>query len=200
MGRGVQLAGVPQAAVADRGAVLRRILADLPDPLLAALVSGLDLYGDNLCAGRLYHSHTSSCAAGAMIRQLNPAEFEGGRLRFLVRHRWRKYAASYGGELRAGMHAAMSESTFDRAVAVTVAAVPGCRLRDASRVVGRWFLDEAEREMHIRDDRRAAGLPPAVNWRERRLRAWGEDLDRRLAPIELGDGYADSVELSITKR
>jgi hypothetical protein len=175
MGRGVQLSALPHAAVADRGAVLRRILADLPDPLLAALVSGLDLY----------HSQTSSCAAGAMIRQLNPDDFEGGRLRFLVRHRWRKYAASYGGELRAGMHAAMIESTFDRAVAVVLASVPGSRMRDASRVVGRWFLQEAEREMHIRDDRRAAGLPPAVNWRERRLRRWNEDLERRLPPADV---------------
>jgi hypothetical protein len=172
--------------MADRRVTLRRVLADLPEPLLGALVSGLEIHGDNLCAGRLFQSPTLSCAAGAMIRQLNPDDFHGGRLRFLMHHRWRKRAASYGGEFRAGMHASMIEACYDRAVFNTLHLAPGSHTRDASRLVGRWFLAEAERELNIRDNRRAAGLAPVVNWREEPLRRWDEGLERRIpaAPPE----------------
>lgn len=179
-----QLAELPPQTIHDRGLPLRRVLADLPEPLLAALISGLEVHGDDLRCGRLYRTFHSSCAAGAMIRQLHPDEFAGGRMRFLIRHRWRKRAASYGGTLSTGMHATMLESIFDRAVYVTLKARRDVSERVASREVGRWMLSEAEHELQHRDDRRALGLPPVVNWREQRMRRWGEGMDRRLPEPE----------------
>jgi hypothetical protein len=164
----------------DRKRTLRRVLSDLPPPLLAALISGLEVHGDDLRCGRLYRSHQSSCAAGALIRELHPDQFGGGRLRFLVRHRWRKRAASYGGTLETGMHVTFLEAIFDRAVGLTLVLCPGVSERVASRVVGQWILAEAERELGIRDDRQVAGLPPFMNWRDLPLRRWGEGLERRL--------------------
>jgi hypothetical protein len=175
------LAEVPQQAVYDRLRTLRRVLSDFPDPLLAALISGLELHGDDLRCGRLYKSQNSGCAVGAMIRQLHPEQFECGRMKFLVRHRWRKRAASYGGTLETGMHATLLEAIFDRAVLVTMAWHPDASERVASHVVGQWLLTEAERELGHRHDRIAAGLPSRINWRDLPLRRWGEGLDRRLA-------------------
>lgn len=177
----MQLAELPREVIHDRGVTLRRVLADLPEPLLAALISGLEVHGDELrCRRRLYPSEHTSCAAGAMIRQLAPEEFEGGHLHFLLHHRWRRSVSSYGGRLATGMHATMLESTFDRSVYVALKVRPDASERDASRLVGRWFLEEASRELQLRDDRRAAGLPPIVDWRARRLRRWGEGMERRL--------------------
>jgi hypothetical protein len=48
-----------------------------------------------------------------MIRQLYPEQFECGRLKFFVRHRWRKRAASYGGALQTDMHVAWLEQRLD---------------------------------------------------------------------------------------
>jgi hypothetical protein len=164
----------------DREATLRRTLSDFPDRLLAALISGLQLHGHDLRCGTLYASHHASCAAGAMIRQLNPEQFDCGRLRFLVRHRWRKRAASYGGVLETGMHATLLETIFDRAVKLTLALRRDVKEREAARTAGRWLLAEAERELGLRHDRLAAGIPPPVSWRDVRLRRWGEDLENRL--------------------
>jgi hypothetical protein len=178
--RRVALAELPQRAIDDRTPTLRRVLADLPDPLLAALISGLELHGDHLRCGRLYSSYDSSCAAGAMMRQLHPDRFEVGRFRFLLRHRWRRHIASYGGMLQTGMHASLLEAIFDRVVWITRLCEQRASIADASRLAGRWLLAEAERELGIREYRRAAGLPPIVSWREQALRRWGEGMERRL--------------------
>jgi hypothetical protein len=177
--RNAALSSLPQLVVEDRTKTLRRVLSDFPDPLLAALISGLELHGDDLRCGTLYSSHTSSCAAGALIRELHPEQFQGGRLHFLVRHRWRRRAASYGGTLQTGMHVTLLESIFDRAVMLTMAYRRDVSEKVASRVVGKWMLDEAERELGFRDDRRAAGLPPILSWRDLPLRRWGEGLAGR---------------------
>ena len=173
-----------QRVVDDRKKTLRRVLSDFPDPLLAALISGLELHGHKLRCGTLYRTHESSCPAGAMIRQLYPERFECGRLKFLVRHQWRRRAASYGGVLQSDMHVAWLEAIFDRAVILTMSMRRDVSERVASRVVGRWLFEEAERELGRREDRRSAGLPPPVSWREERLRRWGEDLAGRFEGLD----------------
>lgn len=174
------LSALPQVIIDDREYTLRRVLSDLPDPLLAALISGLELHGGKLRSGTLYASHESSCACGAMIRQLYPEQFECGRLTFFVRHRWRKRAASYGGTLQTDMHVAWLEAIFDRAVHLTRRARRDVKERIASRVAGEWMLAEAERELALRYERIEAGLPSVASWRDLPLRSWGENLERRL--------------------
>lgn len=174
------LSALPQLVIDDREYTLRRVLSDLPDPLLAALISGLELHGGKLRSGTLYASHESSCACGAMIRQLYPEQFECGRLTFFVRHRWRKRAASYGGTLQTDMHVAWLEAIFDRAVHLTRIVRRDVRERIASRVAGQWMLAEAERELGLRYERIEAGLPSVASWRDLPLRRWGDGLERRL--------------------
>ena len=170
---------LPRRVVDDREYTLRRVLSDLPDPMLAALISGLELHGDDLRCGRLFASFTSSCAAGAMIRQLHPAQFECGRVEFLFKHRWRRRACSYGGELATGMHASLLEAIFDRATLLTLAVRRDVKEKAAARAVGRWMRSEAERELGFRHDRVAAGLPSMASWRDLPLRHWGEGMERR---------------------
>lgn len=153
---------LPSRVINDRKATLRRVLIDLPDPLLAALVSGLELHGDDLRCGTLFASHTSSCAAGAMVRQLRPDEFDCGRVKFLIRHRWRRSAASYGGELQSCSHVAHIEAIFDRAVMLTMVFDREVKEKFAAKAVGRWIQGEAERELQRRADLRAAGISPGV--------------------------------------
>lgn len=174
------LSALPQLVIDDREYTLRRVLSDLPDPLLAALISGLELHGGKLRSGTLYASRESSCACGAMIRQLYPEQFECGRLKFLVRHRWRKRAASYGGTLQTDMHVAWLEAIFDRAVYLTRIVRRDVKEQIASRVAGQWMLAEAERELGLRYERIEAGLPALASWRDLPLRRWGEGLERRL--------------------
>jgi hypothetical protein len=176
-----QLAELPHYVVEDREYTLRRVLSDFPEPLLAALISGLEIHGNDLRCGTLFASHTSSCAAGAMIRELYRDQFECSRVQFMTRHRWRKRACSYGGTLATGMHASLLEAIFDRAVVLTMAVRRDVTERAASRVAGQWILSEAERELGLREDRIANGLPAIVSWRDGRLRRWGEGMDRRLA-------------------
>jgi hypothetical protein len=171
---------LPQPVIDDRGYTLRRVLSDMPDPLLAALISGLELHGNNLRHGTLYKSHSSSCACGAMIRQLYPDQFDCGRVKFLIRHRWRRRASSYGGTLQTDMHVAWLETIFDRAVGLTLRRRRDVHERAASRIVGRWLLAEAERELGLRHDRVAVGRPSVESWRDLPLRRWGEGLDQRL--------------------
>ena len=177
------LTELPQHVVNDREYTLRRVLSDFPEPLLAALISGLELHGHDLRCGTLFASHTSSCAAGAMIRELYADQFECNRVQFLRRHRWRRRACSYGGTLATGMHASLLEAIFDRAVVLTMNVRPDVSERTASRIAGRWILAEAERELGFREDRIARGLPPIVSWRNERLRRWGEGMDRRLPQL-----------------
>jgi hypothetical protein len=174
------LAELPPPVVDDREYTLRRVLTDIPDPILAALISGLQLHGHNLRSGTLYSSYDSSCACGAMIRQLYPDQFECGRWTFLLRHRWRKRAASYGGTLQTDMHVAWLETIFDRGVYLTTKVRRDVKERAASRAVGAWMLAEAERELGLRYERIEAGLPSIESWRELPLRHWGDGLDRRL--------------------
>jgi hypothetical protein len=181
--RSAALDGPPRFVIDDRERTLRRVLSDFPAPLLAALISGLELHGDDLKCGRLFASHTSSCAAGAMIRELYRDEFECGRVKFMTRHQWRKRACSYGGELSTGMHASLLEAIFDRGVMLTMSIRRDVGERTASRAVGRWILAEAERELGNREDRIAAGLPAIVSWRDQYLRRWGEGMERRLPEL-----------------
>jgi hypothetical protein len=174
---------LPRSVIDDREYTLRRVLSDFPDPLLAALISGLELHGGRLRPGTLYSSYDSSCACGAMIRQLHPEQFECGRWKFLVRHRWRKRAASYGGALQTDMHVAWMETIFDRGVWLTKKRVPRIGERTAARLVGEWMLSEAERELGRREDRIAAGLPARQSWRDLPLRRWGEGLEQRFANL-----------------
>jgi hypothetical protein len=183
------LTELPRFVIDDREYTLRRVLTDIPDPILAALISGLQLHGHKLRSGTLYSSYESSCACGAMIRQLHPDQFECGRWTFLLRHRWRKRAASYGGSLQTDMHVAWLETIFDRAVHLTRKLRRDVRERVASRAVGQWLLAEAERELGLRYERIEAGLPAVESWRDLPLRHWGEGMDRRL-PAEFAGATA----------
>jgi hypothetical protein len=150
---------VPPRVIYDRQVTLKRVLRDLPDPLLAALISGLELHGDNMGCGTLFPSHSTSCVAGAMVRELYPEEFACGRIKFLVRHQWRRRAASYGGTLAKCSHVSHLEAIFDRAVMLTVILERkrGVKEDVAASAAGRWIRREAERELGRRHDI-AAGI------------------------------------------
>jgi hypothetical protein len=137
---------VPTWLKANRQPGLERVLAGLPDHLLSALVRGLERYGDDLAPGTLFSSPNSCCAVGAMIRELHPEEFRGGKLRFLLRHRWRRGADSYGGAL-ASSHVGHLEALFDRLVRETMGHYPGVGEAAAARAVGAWIHRLAEREL-----------------------------------------------------
>jgi hypothetical protein len=81
------------------------------------------------------------------------------------------------------MHASLLEAIFDRAVVLTMAIRRDVSERTASRAAGRWILSEAERELGLREDRIAAGLPAIQSWRDLPLRRWGEEMDRRLVSV-----------------
>jgi hypothetical protein len=146
----------------DFEVLLLRTLRGLPDPLLAALLSGLEQHGDELMPGRLYRSPTGGgCAVGLMVRELDPAAFETGRLRFWLRHGWRRAAGGYGGVLASCPRVRHLEYLFDRSVASVQAAAPGTDARTAARSVGSWLTAQARVELGRRHDDVPAWVPAA---------------------------------------
>lgn len=144
---------VPSSVVADRGGPIAIAIAGLPDPMLSALISGLHTEGDRLAPGRLFRLDGRACVIGAMLRQLHPAWFRGGRPWFLLRHSWRRRAASYGGPLNHCPRVNHLESHFDRAVSLMTNVLPDADQEHATRTVGRWLLRIAEHELGRRHDR-----------------------------------------------
>jgi hypothetical protein len=126
---------------------LQRTLRGLPDPLLAALVSGLERYGEELAPRRLFTGDGRSCAVGAMLRELRPGEFDGGGLRFWWRHGRRQSAVSYGGPF-ASPRIRHLEHIFDASVAL----MPDPADPVHAHTVGRWVLALAQAELGRRHD------------------------------------------------
>ncbi len=152
---------LPHGVRPDFEALLLRTLRALPDHLLAALLSGLERHADELLPGRLYRSPSrGGCAVGMMVRELQPDAFETGRLRFWMRHGWRRTAAGYGGVLAECPRVRHLEYLFDRWVASVQAASPRTDVASAARSVGRWIRVHAEAELGRRHDTLPLRLPP----------------------------------------
>jgi hypothetical protein len=135
---------------------LQRVVQGLPDPLLAALVSGLDRHGDNLMPGRLFWRDGRSCAVGAMLRELRPADFKVGRLRFWWRHGRRSSAVSYGGVCAECASVGQLERLYDESVKSLHGGsehTSYATLTEFARTVGSWIHATAETELGRRHDR-----------------------------------------------
>lgn len=152
----------------DLEILLLRTVRGLPDPLLAALVVGLERHGDDLAPGRLYRSSShGGCAVGVMVRELHPDDFDSGRLRFWLRHRWRRSARGYGGVLATCPRVRHLEWLFDASVGSAQRAAPGIDPADAARWVGRWIAALAEAELARRHDDVPARVTAATaDWQE----------------------------------
>jgi hypothetical protein len=143
--QGIQL----DEQLAERLSVARRSLRALPDDMLVALACGLRRHADELLPGRLY-SAQGGCPVGVMLRQLDPEAYSGGRLRFALRHGWRRRAGWYGGELARNPRLRHLEWSFDEAVERTRELDPALSRRQAAAVVGAWIRADAEAELDWR--------------------------------------------------
>ena len=169
------MASPQDSAGREREGVLRRTLTALPDRLLAALVDGLERERGRLVDGRLYLSPAGGgCAVGVLLREVDPSAFETGRLRFWLRHGWRRTSASYPGVAKRQPRLRHLEWIFDQSVKATLRAEPALSRRAAADRVGRWIESRARAELRLRDgssevprrdcerQRRAASLSPRV--------------------------------------
>ena len=131
-----------QLRISDRQQVLRRTIRALPQPMLDALLRGLDRHGDQLVGGRLFKSRTEGgCAVGVMLLELDPELRSRGRLRFWLRDRWRRGTYSYRGALSRNPRLKHLEWIFDSLV------------EDLRR--------RRRRALHPPGGRARAGAPPA---------------------------------------
>jgi hypothetical protein len=151
---------LPRGIRPDFEILLLRTLRALPDPLLAALLVGLERHGDELMPGRLYRSTSSGgCAVGMMVRELHPEAFEIGGLRFWLRHGWRRSARGYGGILAECPRVRHLEYLFDHSVDAVQTAAPAAGAARAAESVGRWMRAHAEAELGRRHDGPHAAVP-----------------------------------------
>ena len=143
---------VPAELARDRGPVLVRTLRGLPDEALAALVRGLARGRAELVAGRLFRrGRRRACVVGVMLLELRPERFAVGRVRFLLRHGWRRHAFSYRHDpLARSPRLYHLEWTFDRALHALVDARPELARPEAAALIGRWFAAEAAGELDRR--------------------------------------------------
>jgi hypothetical protein len=155
--------GVPPEVLLEREAGLKRILGGLTDHLLIYLVRGLEAHRHELVAGRLYRSpNGGGCAVGVLLRELYPAAYKRGALRFWLKHGWRR-EISWDSELgRQGARLRRLEWTFDRAVKQTRQLRHQLSRRQAAATVGIWFADMARAELSRRRQ------PPVVDKNGRR--------------------------------
>jgi hypothetical protein len=145
-------------ALAERRQVMRRTVRALPDEMLRALARGLELHADDLAPGRLFRGGGGGCAVGVMLRALYPEAYARGGLRFVLRHGWRRRAASYGGELARNPRIRHLEMSFDKAVNQMRALQRGTSKREAARAVGAWLLADTRAELEWRALRRTMAL------------------------------------------
>jgi len=146
------MAGLQDSAWREREAVLRRTLTGLPDHLLGALVDGLDHERGHLVDGRLFLSSAGGgCAVGVLLRELDPEAFEAGRLRFWLRHGWRRTVASYREVAKRQPRLRHLEWIFDASVSATRRAEPALSQRAAADRVGRWIEASARAEIARRN-------------------------------------------------
>lgn len=142
---------VPDAVVADRAPVLRRALRGLPDPMLVALVDGLEKHGDHLVSGRLFTWRgDGGCAVGVMLLELAPEDYEPGTLRFWARHGWRRSVRRYGRLGKRSPRLRHLEWAFDWAVRLMRESRPDLSRRQVLEAVGLWFRTEAQAELDAR--------------------------------------------------
>jgi hypothetical protein len=159
------MAGVEYSGLDERTSVFSRSIRALPDGMLEALARGLAEHGEDLVTGRLFKSRKrGGCVVGVMLRELDPARFERGRIRFWLLDRWRHRAASYGGVLGRNPRLRHIEWTFDAAVRQVRAHNPGVSRAQACGAVADSFRRSVDAERAWRSVRLAAsapGSPPA---------------------------------------
>lgn len=153
----------------DRVSVFARSIRALSDAMVEALAAGLERHSADLVVGRLFKSRKrGGCVVGVMLRELDPARYESGPLRFWLLDRWRHSAASYGGLLRRNPRLRHIQWTFDAAVAELRSRRPDLCTAQACAAVGRSFRRAVAHELAWRSVRSAAQATPAQN---RSLRA-----------------------------
>ncbi len=143
----------------EREAVLRRTLRALPDEMLEALARGLERHADRLVGGRLYAGAAGGgCAVGVMLRELEPDAYSR-RLRFWLRHGWRRRVSWYRRRLPQQRRLRHLEWLFDRAVEEARGRLPRSDRGQAAALVGRWIRFEALAELRWRGVRRGFEAP-----------------------------------------
>lgn len=136
----------------EREAVLWRTLKGLPEHLLGALVDGLEHERSRLVDGRLYLSSAGGgCAVGVLLREVDPSAFETGRVRFWLRHGWRRTSASYPGVAKRQPRLRHLEWLFDEGVRATRVAEPALSRQAAADRVGGWIASRARAELGYRN-------------------------------------------------
>ncbi len=143
----------------ERQQVLRRTLRGMPDAMVEALSLGLRRNANRLIKGRLFRAPSGGgCAVGVMLRELEPSSYRQRGLRFMLRHGWRRHAASYGGELARNPRLAHLEWSFDAAVDVLRELEPHRSAADAACAVGAWLRSAADEELAWRRLRDQAAM------------------------------------------
>jgi hypothetical protein len=151
---------IPQHVIVDRGVVVASALKKLPDHVLEAMVVGLESNIDRLRPGRLFSGDGGGCVVGVTLKELYPARYDPGRVRWLYQRRmkgigWDREIANKHVRLR---HV---ELAFDRCVEMTRGVRRDLAVETVVRAVGMWFSAEAQAELERR--RRETEASPTSN-------------------------------------
>lgn len=139
---------LPAPLRAERTEALRRILRKLPEPILEALVYGLDS-AEELVPGRLYATGNGGCAVGVILRTIFPRE-DGRAGSAWSRWRRRTLRQTHPNLAREYPHLAALEMVFDRTIEIAERLYPGYSQRELALACGRWMAAEAATELGFR--------------------------------------------------
>jgi hypothetical protein len=166
------MAGAEDLVFDERTSVFARSIRALPDGMLDALARGLEAHREDLVTGRLFKSRKrGGCLVGVMLRELDPARFESGRVRFWLLDRWRHRAASYRGVVGHNPRLRHIEWTFDAAVRQVRALSPRISRAQACVAVADSFRRSVDAEKTWRSARLAASAMDSPAASRRRSQA-----------------------------
>jgi hypothetical protein len=165
--------------------------------MLSALAHGLERHAGRLQAGRLYADYDGGgCAVGVMLRELSPADYRQGRLRFWARRRRHQSVLTERVSFDRSLVTRLShvEMCFDRTAMTLCEEIEDGDATTAANATGRWMAERCREQLRARNSgffvpeewqrsrrriARRASLPATTGLR----RITGQNGTQRLVPV-----------------
>jgi hypothetical protein len=144
------------------------VLSHLPDEMLSALAHGLERNAGRLQVGRLYADYDGGgCAVGVMLRELAPAEYREGRLRFWARRHRHRSVVTERVPLEPSLVTRLShvEMCFDRtAMTLCEQSEEDDAAATAANATGRWLAEQCREQLRARSHAGKSGFFVPEEW------------------------------------
>jgi hypothetical protein len=141
--------------------------------MLSALAHGLERHDGRLQVGRLYADYDGGgCAVGVMLRELSPAAYREGRVRFWARRHRHHSVLTERVPLEPSLVTRLShvEMCFDRTAITLCEQVAEDDEATAANATGRWLAEQCREQLRARNRDGKSGFFVPEEWQRPRRR------------------------------